>query len=159
MSAEQAKSFVDLVDSDSQLQSELKANHGNLADLAAQRGFSFTQEDLHGETAPGGGWATPRPTQANATPAPIPVNATPPPNPSPNNAIPPVSGVIWTRPHCGRLPTTISPTVASAQRSVPAARAKQSASPPPIAQAVRPMAVATRYSVCSRTPVSLRIVA
>ena len=49
MSAEDARKFVELVDSDSQLQEAVKTNQGNLADLAAQRGFNISQEELHDE--------------------------------------------------------------------------------------------------------------
>lgn len=49
MSAEHAKRFVDLIDSDPQLQEEVKKTQGNLIDLATQRGFAVTQEELHDE--------------------------------------------------------------------------------------------------------------
>lgn len=49
MSAEDAKKFVDLINSDPQLQEEVKENRGNLTNLAAQRGFTFTQAELHDE--------------------------------------------------------------------------------------------------------------
>jgi predicted ribosomally synthesized peptide with nif11-like leader len=49
MSAEHARKFIDLIDSEPQLQEEVKKNQGNLVDLAAQRGFRITQEELHEE--------------------------------------------------------------------------------------------------------------
>ena len=52
-------------------------------------------------------------------------------------------------------PRMNSATDDSSQNAVPAAAAKHSASPPPIAHGARPMAVATRYMVCRSPPASL----
>jgi predicted ribosomally synthesized peptide with nif11-like leader len=49
MSAENAKKFIDLVSSDPQLQKEVTQHHGNLMQLAAQKGFIVTEEELHVE--------------------------------------------------------------------------------------------------------------
>jgi predicted ribosomally synthesized peptide with nif11-like leader len=49
MSAEEAKKFVDHVNSDPQLQEEVKNYQGNLVGLAAQNGYSITQEELQDE--------------------------------------------------------------------------------------------------------------
>ncbi|HSS50075.1 MAG TPA: Nif11-like leader peptide family natural product precursor [Thermoanaerobaculia bacterium] len=49
MSAEHAKKFADLLDSDPQLKEGVKKTQGNLVDLAAQKGFIVTQEELHEE--------------------------------------------------------------------------------------------------------------
>lgn len=47
MSAEHAKKFVDLVESDPQLQEELKNYEGKWIDVAARRGLSVTREEMH----------------------------------------------------------------------------------------------------------------
>lgn len=49
MSAEDAKKFIDLVNTDTQLQDAVKKVKGQMVDLAAQRGLTVTHDELHDE--------------------------------------------------------------------------------------------------------------
>ena len=49
MSAQDAKKFIDLVNTDPQLQEEVKKAKGVMVDLAAQHGLTVTPDELHDE--------------------------------------------------------------------------------------------------------------
>lgn len=49
MSAEDAKKFIDLVNSTPQLQEEVTKIKGAMVDLAAKQGLTVTAEELHDE--------------------------------------------------------------------------------------------------------------
>lgn len=68
MSAEDAKKFIDLINSDPRLQEEVKKNQGNLLDLAAQSGFTVTQEELHEELRARWGIEYPQETNSSCYP-------------------------------------------------------------------------------------------